>query len=1128
MSAWRAGAESSDEDADDKPGPSLAPRAPARERAHTVGLRVANGKTQRLVHRASSSDDSSSLFAGSEKDRSKKVSAWEHGRGGNSGLVEPWELNDDDEHVLPKLRLSPPKADTLSSSSDDDDNDDSTFKSLSANSPLKQPQRPALAKTFMRQDHIRHLDEEDIEYYTESDSDYSAQFLGKNSDSEDDDDDKDETSENSFSGGDEVDEDGVAVKSMKKKKKKKKRKNGVVLTPPMSPKSKTRYRCIKGELAAAKAKTTIIREKYQAVKYVFETENEQGEKTLSDELSAVVSNAARASSQTEADLRVRTTLFAKTNGLSALPVCTCDQSPSTLIGPKQVGSLASYCQIHMPFAAAKMGKYGTSHSQCDVEEATRRLRSVYLLEQAAEEKRKAKVHALQDERSKRGHYAWNRDEANAPRAGDSDDSDWEISNVVKTVGMSRGAPRVVPNPQIERAKQRMADLRDAHGYQLFETRINFILVTNNSSKSLYRVAKIERFSDEFRVEEDSHLYSKLQLENLLRMTSQTQGGCRRISEGRGIVGFIQLYNFQSASDSGWDLDAMTESGTKGDIIRITEQIYRRHVCAMKRKELMFSFLERTKAGAGVPSYLHQLGPRQGYTVFSGADAVRPIGAYGSTVQSRGIPTNANMNRAQSIQSSHNAVEKPSEDAGASRAQAPPKAAWYEGILSNIDKAVEKREQEEKAKLAKKLTEKQAEDLAERLRKQKEEEEEAARVAAAGDWTKLILEGFIVPEIPTNNALPGQMMQVDGASNKFIYRTKYLTTFDDLPPSDDESADDTIIAPSGLLISSDSSDDDEPAKGLRRKVMSFHETSLAIEREGKVQQDHEKKIIFKDEDATFASEISVEPSVGVPTTKETVPAPERVKSITKLITPELKHVGTIRIKTADESATLKTPSVPTTPKAKPNENPQKGNAVTINSKMYQEDYYESDTDPDEDYEFTESSSDTDEDVEFVEYTLIERILIFLGFLEDHQAKKVYDSSSDDETTGRGFFSRAYEGATNVVRAAMGDDVTDAAAVKKPLKKHNSRKVTGGDHYEKKDAHQNTKRKTKEELQAEIERRKLALEKRKARRAKRAEIRAARKKAHKKAQDRLARYKFDESQNIVKLRFKSFGAHAPLML
>ena len=81
MSAWRAGAESSDEDADDKPGPSLAPRAPARERAHTVGLRVANGKTQRLVHRASSSDDSSSLFAGSEKDRSKKVSAWEHGRG---------------------------------------------------------------------------------------------------------------------------------------------------------------------------------------------------------------------------------------------------------------------------------------------------------------------------------------------------------------------------------------------------------------------------------------------------------------------------------------------------------------------------------------------------------------------------------------------------------------------------------------------------------------------------------------------------------------------------------------------------------------------------------------------------------------------------------------------------------------------------------------------------------------------------------------------------------------------------------------------------------------------------------------------------------------------------------------
>ena len=89
-----------------------------------------------------------------------------------------------------------------------------------------------------------------------------------------------------------------------------------------------------------------------------------------------------------------------------------------------------------------------------------------------------------------------------------------------------------------------------------------------------------------------------------------------------------------------------------------------------------------------------------------------------------------------------------------------------------------------------MTKDQNDEIVEQQRREqlkREEEDAAAALAASEDnWTKMILEGFIVPEIPTDNALPGQVMQI--AANKYIYRTKYLTVFRELDPSEDDESD----------------------------------------------------------------------------------------------------------------------------------------------------------------------------------------------------------------------------------------------------------------------------------------------------------------------------------------------------
>ena len=591
----------------------------------------------------------------------------------------------------------------------------------------------------------------------------------------------------------------------------------------MSPKSKARHRCIKGELAASKARTEALRAQHAAVKYALEVESETGERVVNDELSLVLAEASKESGTIDAGMRVRASMFAKTNGLSPLPVCTCNETPMTLIGSNHKGSCAAYCQIHMPFAAAKMGVYGTSHSENHVEEATRRLRAVYLEEKAIEEKQKQKVRNAEARRKARGDFSWAKGGALERQAGDSSDSDWDIARVSKTVGGHGGPPLVVPNPQIERSKQRLAELRESHGYQLFETRTHYMIVTNNRSKSLYRLAKIERFSDEFRIDEDPFLYSQMQIQNLLKMAAMSQQGCRRISGGHGIVGFIQLYNFESTSETGLDLDAMNDC-KGGDIIKITEQIYRKHIWAMKRKELMFSFLERTKTVRGIPSYLYQLGPHQGYTLFSGADQVRPVGKFGVKTHTRAVPPGALSAAAKQIASD------PNETAGAptdingeaeteverNKAQQDRRPNWFDRIVANIDEAVQNQEEELRRLELKKMTKDQNDEIVEqqRLEQLKREEEEAAAALAASEdnWTKMILEGFIVPEIPTDNALPGQVMQI--AANKYIYRTKYLTVFRELDPSEDDESDpdDAALREEDVGSSSDS----ERAKSDKRR------------------------------------------------------------------------------------------------------------------------------------------------------------------------------------------------------------------------------------------------------------------------------------------------------------------------
>ena len=233
-----------------------------------------------------------------------------------------------------------------------------------------------------------------------------------------------------------------------------------------------------------------------------------------------------------------------------------------------------------------------------------------------------------------------------------------------------------------------------------------------------------------------------------------------------------------------------------------------------------------------------------------------------------------------------------------------------------------------------------------------------------------------------------------------------------------------------------------------------------------------------------------------------------------------------------------PKSPQTRKETPKERePLRENAIAINSKMYPEDYA-SDSDPDalidddDDSDFfSDESSDSDDDVhtEFVEYTLIERILIWLGFLVDTQAQQ--DESDSEEEPAAGFLTRMYSGVKNATRevaARMGND----AATKKAAKKTASVKKKGGETYKKKkgvtDKDGKARRLTPEEIKAAVEKRKAALEAREKRQALRAEKRAKREEARRKAQARIDRYKFDPEQDVIKLRFKSFGAHAPLLL
>jgi hypothetical protein len=105
-------------------------------------------------------------------------------------------------------------------------------------------------------------------------------------------------------------------------------------------------------------------------------------------------------------------------------------------------------------------------------------------------------------------------------------------------------------------------------------------------------------------------------------------------------------------------------------------------------------------------------------------------------------------------------------------------------------------------------------------------------------------------------------------------------------------------------------------------------------------------------------------------------------------------------------------------------------------------------------------------------------------------------------------------------------TKAPGAKKT--KPGQRKNADGVYRKKKESAPKKRRLTKEELAAAVERRRVALEARENRRKHRAEIRAARAKAQAKAQARIDRYKFEPNQDIVKLRFKAFGGHAPMML
>ena len=1115
----------------------------------------ASARSKKTYHASSSETASHS---------SKSVSEWERAqtadwRGGKqavpSGLQDWDDDDDDDDDFANRLRqpLKLPSTVASSSSSSSSSGSSSSSSGSGSDSPSSSRKKaPARPKPSMltRQDHIRHVDESDKEYYTPTDSDDTFE-------STDEEDASAEREDDEFD--EEFDDDEIGADALKKLKKKKKRTDkralGKTLTPPMSPKSKARHRCIKGELAASKARTEALRAQHAAVKYALEVVSETGERVVNDELSLVLAEASKESGTIDAGMRVRTSMFAKTNGLSPLPVCTCNESPMTLIGSNQKGSCAAYCQIHMPFAAAKMGVYGTSHSENHVEEATRRLRAVYLEEKAMEEKQKEKVRKSEARRKARGDFSWAKGGALERQAGDSSDSDWDIARVSKTVGGHGGPPLVVPNPHIESSKKRLAELRESHGYQLFETRTHYMIVTNNTSKSLYRLAKIERFSDEFRIDEDPFLYSQMQIQNLLKMAAMSQQGCRRISGGHGIVGFIQLYNFESTSETGLDLDAMNDC-KGGDIIKITEQIYRKHIWAMKRKELMFSFLERTKTVRGIPSYLYQLGPHQGYTLFSGADQVRPIGKFGVKTHTRAVPPGALSAAAKQIASGPNATAvTPTDVDGQVETEVEPtkvqgQANWFDRIVANIDEAVQNKEEELRRRDMKKMTKDQNDEIVEQQRREqlKREEEAAAALAASEEnWTKMILEGFIVPEIPTDNALPGQVMQI--AANKYIYRTKYLTVFRELDPSEDDESDpdDAALREEDMGESSSDSEraksdkkrsDQQPSSPTKTSASSrrFDRFKSMFQSKKHPPPEIEKQVSFHtpgDEDI-LAERADMLPSKMSKQLSKDLREADAAKSNRLQASRTMTRIRTTRADGAEDVLSPKSPKSPKPPGIKSQQTMAKENAVVINSKTYPEDkvVFQSDSDPDwdsdgDDYVYSDESSDTDDDEEvFVEYTLIERILIFLGFLEDRQAKKkaAHESSDSEEEPTAGIFTRVYGGVGALMKQASLKTKAPGAKKTKP----GQRKNADGVYRKKKESAPKKRRLTKEELAAAVERRRVALEARENRRKHRAEIRAARAKAQAKAQARIDRYKFEPNQDIVKLRFKAFGGHAPMML
>ena len=1082
-----------------------------------------------------------------------------------ASLAQASSTQDDDAASVSSSRTSGSGSSSTTSSSSSSASSRSNSSSSTSTSATEigqweepqaavKPTGISLKGMLTRQNHIRNVAPEDVEYFTPTDSDDDFAGVTRG--------------------------DGVHHKDG-------------TLTPPMSPKSKTRYRCIKGELAARKSRTEGLRAKHSAARQVLEAAAVR----LEEEVSA---NETTTQASVDADLRLRTSLFAKRNGLSPFPVCTCNGAPKTTLGATDKVQYASYCQVHFPFAAAKMGTYETSHSEAHVEEATQRLREIYLQEQEKEildAKKKNKLDFF------RGQFSSLDPDSHLRYGGDSDDSDWDLANVAKTLRRPGGPPLVIPNPHIERSKRRIQELREANGYQIFETRTHYMIISNNAYKSLYRVAKIERFSDEFTIDEDPFLFSHMQIQNLLKMAAQSQQGCKLVSSGTGIVGFIQLYNFESAAETGLDLDGINDAA-RGDTIRITEEIYRKHVRAMKRKELMFAFLERTKAARGAPSYLQQLGSKQGYTLFSGADKVRPIGEYGRRASAREIPTalKGALQHPASVKIGVSLAENFGADASDDVEEKPATQPWYARLLESIDANIgqeQKAKQKELDKLKRKTGNTESDD--EREAKKKEEEEAAAAAALAmtsADWTRLILEGFIVPEIPTDNALPGKVLQV--STNKYIYRTKYLTVFKDLDPSEDEDEDEEheennaedVLSGSGSdsngTLTRDASRRDAMAQKMPSKMSIALGKSVAKDSGERVSENKSslsglmslkilsrfgrsksKGVSFKQgtgEDkgeeppptADGSEQVKPNADVGLDVFRRSQSAAVD-KAAREFIETDFKRshsVGFDAVNLKKAAPVLKVPSI-----SKPTPAPEikparvKENSVTISSKNYAEDLDEFGNplnefdDTDDDTAIKESDSEASDDVpntEFIEYTLIERVLIFLGFMDDTRSKKVELDSDDDEPgfISRMFSSKSGANSKNADTPASDKKENKPSAIEKsefeqaiPVEKatleptptmfrrENNAQPQTESPAEKKPQ---IRPMTAEEIEKAIEERRLQIEAAEQKRIARAKLREEREKERKKAQARINRYRFDPDQPIVKLRFKSFGSHAPLLL